>query len=173
MLYRNFATQQEIDDLYEIERSVADPKPYFEQFINESAKAREELDCLLDVPFGPTIEETVDIFPARDPDAPILVFIHGGYWRRLSAKEFSLVARGPVERNITVIVTNYALCPKVTLTEITRQSRAVVSWLARSGRSFAGSPERIFVSGHSAGGQQGSPCLREPLGANDRFEIRL
>ena len=162
MLYRNFATQQEIDDQYEIERSVADPKPYFEQFVNESAKARKDLDCLLDVPFGPTIEETVDIFPARDPEAPILVFIHGGYWRRLSAKEFSLVARGPVERDITVVVTNYALCPKVTLTEITRQSRAVVSWLARSHHNFAGSAERIFVSGHSAGGQQVARLLCTP-----------
>jgi hypothetical protein len=48
------------------------------------------------VPFGPTVEETFDIFPAQDPDAPILVFIHGGYWRANSSKEFSWVARGPV-----------------------------------------------------------------------------
>ena len=77
MLYRNFATQQEIDDQYDVERSVDDPKPYFELFVGDSAKARSELECLLDVPFGPTVEETVDIFPARDADAPILVFIHG------------------------------------------------------------------------------------------------
>ena len=154
MLYRNFATQQEIDDQYDVERSVDDPKPYFELFVGDSAKARSELECLLDVPFGPTVEETVDIFPARDADAPILVFIHGGYWRRLSSKEFSLVARGLVAHGITVAITNYALCPKVTLSEITRQSRAAVAWLARADYSFAGSRERIFVSGHSAGGQQ-------------------
>jgi arylformamidase len=64
------------------------------------------------VRFGPTVEETVDIFPAAEPDAAILVFIHGGYWRRLSSKEFSFVARGPVALGITVVITNYALCPK-------------------------------------------------------------
>ena len=154
MLYRQFATQDEIDDQYNVERSVADPKPYFEFFVGESAKARDDLDCMLDVPFGPTLEETVDIFPAKDPDAPILLFIHGGYWRRLSSKEFSLVARGPVARGITVIVTNYALCPKVTIPEITRQSRAALSWVRRTDLAFNGSRDRIYVSGHSAGGHQ-------------------
>jgi acetyl esterase/lipase len=86
------------------------------------------------VPFGPTVEETLDIFPAQDPDAPILVFIHGGYWRSLSSKEFSLFARGPVGLGFTVVITNYALCPKVTLPEITRQSRAAIAWVQRSSK---------------------------------------
>jgi arylformamidase len=153
MLYRDFSRQEEIDNQYDIERSVPDPRRYAELFTKESEKTRRDLDCRLGVRFGPTLEETVDIFPANDPDAPILLFIHGGYWRRLSSKEFSFVARGPVALGITVVVTNYSLCPKVTLPEITRQSRAVVAWLCSSDGSF-GSQERIYVSGHSAGGHQ-------------------
>jgi arylformamidase len=87
---------------------------------------------LLDVSFGSTIEETLDIFPAQDPDAPILVFIHGGYWRSNSSKEFSWVALGPVALGFTVVITNYALCPKVTLPEITRQSRAAIAWVEQN-----------------------------------------
>jgi arylformamidase len=154
MLYRQFATQEEIDKEYDVEKSVPDFRPYAEFFIKESAKAREELNCALDVPFGPTVEETVDIFPSRDPDAPILVFIHGGYWRILSSKEFSLVARGPVALGFTVIVTNYTLCPKVTLPEITRQSRAVIAWIRHSNKAFNGDRHRVYVAGHSAGGHQ-------------------
>jgi hypothetical protein len=123
MLYRQFATQEEIDKEYDVEKSAPDFQRYAEFNINESKKARDELECLLDVPFGPTVEETLDIFPAQDPDAPILVFIHGGYWRSNSSKEFSWVARGPVALGFTVVITNYALCPKVTLPEITGQSR--------------------------------------------------
>lgn len=160
MLYRDFATQDEIDRQYELERMVENPRQYGEFFVRESAKARQDLDCLLDVRFGPTVEETLDIFPASDPGAPILLFIHGGYWRRLSSKEFSLVARGPVTHGITVIVTNYALCPKVTLPEITRQSRAAVAWVRNTTLAFAGSRERIYVSGHSAGGHQVAQLLR-------------
>lgn len=154
MLYREFSKQEELDVEYDPARSVPNPQDYMEFFINESANARADLDCMLDVRFGPTIEETLDIFPATDQNAPIVIFIHGGYWRRLSSKEFSLVARGPVALGFTVVVTNYALCPKVTLPEITRQSRAAVAWLYANVRSFAGSRERIFVTGHSAGGHQ-------------------
>jgi arylformamidase len=154
MLYRVFSRQEEIDDQYDIERSVPDGRHFAELFTRRSAETRRDLDCRLDVRFGPTVEETLDIFPAADPAAPILVFIHGGYWRRLSSKEFSFVARGPVALGITMVITNYALCPKVTLPEITRQSRAAIAWLYKTEGTFAGNPERIYVSGHSAGGHQ-------------------
>jgi arylformamidase len=152
MLYRQFATQEEIDKEYDVEKSVSDFQRYAEFNINESKKARDELECLLDVPFGSTVEETLDIFPAQDPDAPILVFIHGGYWHSNSSEEFSWVARGPVALGFTVVITNYALCPKITLPEITRQSRAAIAWVQCSSKTFSGSRRRIYVAGHSAGG---------------------
>ncbi len=154
MLYRGFATQAEIDREYDVERMVPDFRPYAEHFIEGSAKARAELTARLDMRFGPTLDEYFDFFPARRPNAPLLVFIHGGYWRMLSAKEFSLVARGPVARGMAVAVTNYSLCPKVTIAEITRQSRAAIAWMHRHAQELGIDPERIVVSGHSAGGQQ-------------------
>jgi acetyl esterase/lipase len=136
ILYRQFATQDEIDKEYDVEKAAPDFHRYAEFNINESKKARDELESLLDVPFGPTVEETLDIFPAQDPDAPILVFIHGGYWRSNSSKEFSWVARGPVALGFTVVITNYALCPKVTLPEITvRAGRRSPGFGARTKRS--------------------------------------
>lgn len=154
MLYRDFPGQDAIDAQYQTELTVDDLTPYFEFYANNSAKARDELECMLDIPFGPTVEETLDIFPGADPNGPIIVFVHGGYWRRLSAKEFSLVALGLVPRGATVILTNYALCPKVTIPEITRQSRAAMAWIRNTGMSFPGDRERIYALGHSAGGQQ-------------------
>ncbi|MCC6710037.1 MAG: alpha/beta hydrolase [Gammaproteobacteria bacterium] len=129
-------------------------RPYVEWFVGGSAKARAEFDCVLDVPFGPTRDETLDIFPAKSPNAPVLLFVHGGYWRILSSKEFSLVARGPVAHDVTVVVSNYSLCPKVSLAEITRQSRATVAWIANNIARYNGDASRLFVAGHSAGGHQ-------------------
>src|ERR1700720_3769523 len=142
MLHRQFTTQEEIDEEYDVEKSVPDFQRSAEFNINESKKARDELECLLDVPFGPTVEETLDIFPAQDPDAPILVFVHGGYWRSNGSKEFSCVARGPVALGFTVVITNYALCPKVTLPEITRQTRSAIAWIQRSSKTFSGNRGR-------------------------------
>jgi arylformamidase len=100
------------------------------------------------------VDETVDIFPAKEQGAPLLVFIHGGYWYSFSSKEFSMVANGLVGHGITVAVMNYSLCPKVTIPEITRQSRALIAWFQGEASNYNADPARIFVSGHSAGGQQ-------------------
>ena len=154
-LYRDFTSQEEIDLEYNMAITVPDTKRWMEEiYVQESANVRHELKCELDVRFGQTVDETVDVFPAKEPGAALLVFIHGGYWKWGSSKEFSLVARGPVAHGVTVVVTNYSLCPKVTIAEITRQSRAVIAWLHRKASKFNGDPSRIFVAGHSAGGQQ-------------------
>ena len=153
-LYRNFSSQEEIDLQYNMALTVPDAERWMEWYLEESERVRREIDCVLDVSFGPTVDETVDIFPAHEAHAPVLVFIHGGYWTWGTSKYFSLVARGPVSRGITVVVTNYSLCPKVSVEEITRQSRATIAWLHKEVINFNGDPELIFVSGHSAGGQQ-------------------
>jgi len=143
-----------IDAQYDPERRVGSRQPFIDWYVRESALAREQPDCRLDVPYGAGPGETVDVFPSRIPGSPVLLFIHGGYWRALSSKEFSFVAAGMVPHGVTVAVMNYTLCPQVTIPDITRQSHAAVAWLARNAASFSGDPGRIFLAGHSAGAQQ-------------------
>ena len=90
-LYRNFISQAQINAQYDVENSVPDFGRYVDFFLGNSARVREKLSPTLDVSFGPTIAEHLDIYPAANPDAPIHMFIHGGYWHSLSSKEFSFV----------------------------------------------------------------------------------
>jgi arylformamidase len=143
-----------IDAEYDPERRAGPRGPFLDWYTRQSALAREQLECLLDLPYGPTPAETIDLFPSQRLGAPVLMFIHGGYWRALSSKEFSFVACGMVPHGITVAVMNYALCPQVSIADITRQSRAAAAWLASRERQRSGSPLGIFAAGHSAGGQQ-------------------
>ena len=157
-LYKDFATQEELDAQYELERIVPDAASYAEFYEGESEKVRADLEHRLNVPFGPTLAEHSDIYPAGE-DAPVLIYIHGGYWRSRTSKEFGYVARGPVSMGVATVVVNYALCPDVTIDEIVRQARAAVAWVHANARSFGGDPGRIHVAGHSAGGHLAAMLL--------------
>ena len=154
MLYRNFATQEELDAQYDLENTVENISLHADFYAKESEKVRAMLEHRLDVPFGPTLAEHLDLYPAPDlkHPAPILVYLHGGYWRSRTSKEFGFVARGPASRGVATVLVNYALYPKVTIDEIVRQVRAAVVWTYGNATSFGGDPERIHVAGHSAGG---------------------
>jgi arylformamidase len=156
VLYRDFATQEELDAQYNLRMMFPEAASLYEAFCErESEKVREEFDHRLDVPFGPTRAEHSDVYPAATEvagGAPVLIYVHGGFWVLRTSKEFGFVVRGAISRGVATVVTNYALCPDVTIDEIVRQTRAAVAWTYRNAESFGGDPERIHVAGHSAGG---------------------
>jgi arylformamidase len=130
-----------------------------------SALARERSPAQLDLRYGPGDGETLDVFPARaaaaggDGGAPVLVFIHGGYWRALDKADHSFVAPSFNADGAAVVVPNYALCPAVSVEHIVLQTAAAVAWAWRHAADFGGDPKRIAVTGHSAGGHLAAMLL--------------
>ena len=159
-LYRSFVAQAEFDAQYNPSLALPDPTAPGKHFVATAERARKDLPCTLNVPYGPTLDETLDIFPADQPNAPVFVFIHGGYWRALSSKEFSGVALGLHAQGITTVVINYALCPRVTIDEIVRQTRAALAWTLRNIQTYGGDPARVAIGGHSAGGHLTAMALQ-------------
>jgi arylformamidase len=159
MLPHGFSSQQEIDEAYDPFRRAADAVASNRHFAERSEEARRTLAHRLQVPYGPTLAETLDIFPAATPDAPVFLFIHGGYWRARAARDYSCVALGPYALGCTTVVIDYALCPTVTLDEIVRQVRAAAAWVVRNIAAYGGDPSRIVVGGSSAGGHLGAMLL--------------
>ncbi len=157
-LYRDFATQAEIDAQYDDPPAI-DLAAELRHYVAAAAQARETLPCRLDLPYGPTRAETLDIYLAARADAPVFVFFHGGYWRALSSREFGGVALGLQPLGITTVVPNYALCPAVSLDEVVRQARAALAWVWREAPGFGADRRRIAVGGHSAGAQLAAMCL--------------
>ncbi len=151
-LYRAFTSQAEIDAQYDVERAVPDFAAHAKFFVDASARARDRLRPSLGLAYGPSAAEHLDLYAAARPGAPLHAFLHGGYWHALSSREFAFCAEGLVAAGVSVAVVNYALCPTVTVTEIVRQARAAVAWLYRNAAAQGCDPERLFVSGHSAGG---------------------
>lgn len=107
--------------------------------------------ALLDQRYGDGALATLDVFPATVPDAPVHVFLHGGYWRARDKADYSFVADALAPHGITTVVMNYDLCPAVELPQIVQQVAEGFAWVHAHAGRLGGDPARISASGHSAG----------------------
>jgi arylformamidase len=143
---------QWLDAQYNNRARIPDHAAVFESWATASVATRTASAANLDIPYGPGVGETLDVFPAPVAGAPVLMFIHGGYWRALDKSDFSFVAPSFNADGAMVVVPNYALAPAVSVEHITLQMVAALAWTWRNAARFGGDPGRIAVSGHSAGG---------------------
>jgi arylformamidase len=116
-----------------------------------AAETRRTRRHIADVAYGETRLQRLDVFPAENPNAPIQVFIHGGYWRALDKSGFSYLAEPLLAAGATTVLLNYDLCPTVTLDEIVQQVRRALIWVYRHAGLLGGDAERIHISGNSVG----------------------
>ena len=122
---------QSLDAQFDNRGRVPDHPAIFEGWRAASRLAREQSACTVDVPYGEGPDERLDVFPAARPGAPVLVFIHGGYWRAFAKSDFSFLAPSFVADGAAVVVPGYSLCPAVTIEQIALQMTRVIVWVAR------------------------------------------
>lgn len=148
-----------LDRQYNNRERIPDHPKIFARWEKASALAREKSVCQLDLPYGKSPGETLDVFVPNRERAPILVFIHGGYWRALDKRDVSFIAPSFVQDGAMVLVPNYALCPAVSVDTITLQMVKAVEWAYRNAATYGADRERIVVAGHSAGGHLATMML--------------
>ncbi len=112
----------------------------------------------LDLRYGPQERNTWDLFPASDPNAPCIVFIHGGYWQRNSKDQFANLIAGPYARGWSAALPGYTLAPDASMSEIVAEINAALDWLAANGPAH-GIGGKVVLSGWSAGGHLTALCL--------------
>ena len=142
-----------LDLQYNARATVPDIAPMLREYASISAQARATLPCALNVAYGAHPDETLDIFPAqRESPGPVLIYLHGGYWRLLSKDDSSFMAPTLTRAGITVVAVNYSLAPAVTLDHIVDQTRRAVAWVHHHIEQHHGDGRCLIIAGSSAGG---------------------
>jgi arylformamidase len=151
MKSRTFNTDQ-VDREYNPRHTVPNAVEIMAEWTNRSQQTRRQTAGVFDLAYGASAAERLDLFPAPKAGGPLLVFIHGGYWRALHKNDFSWIAPHYARAGINVAIVNYELAPVVTLEEIVLQNLRAIAWLYRNVARYEIDPGRIVISGHSAGG---------------------
>jgi arylformamidase len=137
---------------------------YPDRWTEYAARFRSVNPGVFNVHYGPGTRETCDFI--GKPDAKgLVIFIHGGYWKAFDHSMWTHLGAGSLGRDWAFALLSYDLCPKVRISQITRQVARAVDFLADK---FAGP---IVLVGHSAGGHLVArlACMDVPLACRGRL----
>lgn len=145
-------TQDELDKAYDQRVWAPDAADIIQRYTANSAAVRRKYPPRTEQ-YGPTDDETLDIFaPAGASGLPVVAYIHGGAWRLLTKEDSCAAAPTFVENGVMYVALNFAVIPKVRLPDMAGQCRRALVWLHKNVARFGGDPDRIAVCGHSSGG---------------------
>ncbi len=147
-----YLDNQYLDSQYSPRASIADFADYFSHWKKAAFEARNSLQGKLNLSYGESSSETLDFFPAQGTRTPLLIFVHGGYWRASDKNDCSWIAPPYVAAGTSVAIINHGLLPSTQLAEIVNQTRRACVWLYRHAAELSVNVDRLICSGHSAGG---------------------
>lgn len=168
--------QEELDRAYDNRAAVPAYSGYLENWVARSVAYRATRPERLDMRYGERERNRLDYFAAAAANAPTLLFIHGGYWQWQAKENFAFLAEGVVPNGISLALCGYTLGPEATMSEIVAEVRAAVRWLHAHLEELGGDPERLFVSGWSAGGHLtasvvGESCVKGGLAISGLYDL--
>ncbi|KAG5677521.1 hypothetical protein PVAND_007276 [Polypedilum vanderplanki] len=156
---------------------IKDPKELLASHIEYgntvSDANRYALNCLLNTPYGESFRQKLDIYGVHLPfEAPIVVYVHGGFWQRSNKHTAAYAVKPFVENQAKVIVIDFDLCPDVSLTEVIKQFKKAVERVF----TYAGehNPKSISFIGHDSGAHLITYLLSEEMISSigtDKFKL--
>ena len=146
-------TPEEFDEQYNLRAGRPDYEvTVIPSWCKDSEEARASLNCRLDIRYGKGEKQKLDVFYSANPQAPVLVYFHGGYWQRGDKSVYSFLATPFVAAGVNVVVVGYDLCPTVSITRISEEAREALAFIWLNADDLELGRDRIAVMGHSAGG---------------------
>lgn len=146
----------------------SDPAGSLARYAAKSAEARAVLatqsKAQEDLRYGPGAKQTYDLYRPLNYDEgrPLVIFIHGGYWRALDKSDHSFVVPPLVSAGAVVVNLNYDLCPDITLDVMSEEIVAGLHHCHANAAGWGADPNHIILIGHSAGAHLAARVLNAP-----------
>lgn len=123
------------------------------RIVAASAEVRARLGEPARIAYGPSAVEKLDVYRASRADAPIVIFIHGGAWRRGTAKGNAYAAELFVNQGFHYVVPDFAHVQDAqdSLRTLANQVRKAIAWVYENAASLGGDRSRVYLVGHSSG----------------------
>lgn len=147
--------------------AVPEAQRLLDRFAARSAKARKRIPGRYDLRYGPGAKATLDLHGSGSGARPLVVFIHGGYWRALDKSDHSFVVPPLLDAGTVVANLNYDLCPDVTLDEMVESIAAAVRFCHAEAAGWGADPGHMILIGHSAGAHLAAAMLQRAWPAAD------
>ena len=143
----------EFIDPFRIRAHVADFDRLSAGYASASHATRARLSAELDLAYGDHPDEKLDLFfpPVRQPNMPVHLFVHGGYWRANTRTNYAFLAEPIVAAGAIAAIIDYSLMPKARMAKLVDQVRRAAAWLAANAARFGGDGTALSASGQSAG----------------------
>lgn len=153
--------KDDLDKAYNNSLAVIDSAEITRAWVEESKEARDFLDGSLEISYGPGKFQSYDYFHAG-ANAPVIAFIHGGFWQNRSKNDFSFIAPAFVRSGISVAILGYTLAPHAKMDGIVSDVRTAIESLSNKLKSSYESNSTIWLVGWSAGAQLITMSLDTP-----------
>ncbi len=137
----------ELNRQYRLARLVPDLDAVLAGYARASAAARARFPVRTDLRYGPEGPQTLDLFPGSRPGAPLLVFVHGGFWQESGKEAAAFPAPGLLAGGVAFAALGYGLAPRYRLEEMVATTARAVRWLAAHAAGLGVDPARIHLAG--------------------------
>ncbi len=131
--------------------------------IINSAVYEPTYQAAFNIAYGPEPRQALDVYaPPNAKSVPVIVFVHGGSWRRGDKSDYKFLAETIVRNNAVAVIVNYRRVPQVVFPSYVEDAAKAVAWTVANVQKFGGDSHKVFLMGHSAGAHIASLVAYDP-----------